>query len=203
MNHGDVDHAAMGHGGMDHEGMDMAPAGIPLAEGAEDRDGLEMDVLRVPLGPVLPYWPAGLVLRCVLHGDVIAEAQPTVLPVAHLRDITDQTSPSMRAARDCDCAADVLALAGWRTAASSARRITADLVAGGDAATAAAALDRLHRQVTRSYVLRWSLRGLGPVTAEQLAEHGPAEHLLGDVHDRLIATLIRAREELGAGPQDP
>ena len=25
--------------------MDMAPAGIPLAGGADDRDGLEMDVL--------------------------------------------------------------------------------------------------------------------------------------------------------------
>ncbi len=55
--------------------MEMAPAGISLAGGAEDRDGLEMDVLHLPLGPVLPHWPAGLVVRCVLHGDVVAEVE--------------------------------------------------------------------------------------------------------------------------------
>ena len=38
---------------------DMSPDGIPLAEGADDRDGLEMDVLHLPLGPVLAHWPAG------------------------------------------------------------------------------------------------------------------------------------------------
>ena len=37
---------------MDHGGMSMPePGGIPLAGGGPDRDGLEMDVLTVPLGP--------------------------------------------------------------------------------------------------------------------------------------------------------
>ena len=54
---------------------DMSPDGIPLAEGAEDRDGLEMDVLHLPLGPVLAHWPAGVVLRVTLHGDVVADAE--------------------------------------------------------------------------------------------------------------------------------
>ncbi|WP_237051125.1 hypothetical protein [Mycobacterium avium] len=52
MEHGDMDHSAMdhsGHHGMDHGGMEMAPAGIALAEGGEDRDGLEMDVLHLRL----------------------------------------------------------------------------------------------------------------------------------------------------------
>src|SRR5699024_11402590 len=74
--HGGMDHSGHGsHGGMDHSGhsghgghggMDMAPEGISLAQGGQDRDGLEMDVLHLPLGPVLPFWPAGLVLtaRC-------------------------------------------------------------------------------------------------------------------------------------------
>ncbi|GMA41922.1 hypothetical protein [Mobilicoccus caccae] len=57
--HGDMDHGDMDHGDMDHGDMEMAPGGIPLAGGAEDRDGLEMDVLEVPLGPVLPHWPPG------------------------------------------------------------------------------------------------------------------------------------------------
>ena len=43
----------------DHGDMQMAPSGIPLAEGGQDRDGLEMDVLHVRLGPVLRHWPAG------------------------------------------------------------------------------------------------------------------------------------------------
>ncbi|GAB2877798.1 hypothetical protein GCM10022245_11220 [Streptomyces mayteni] len=34
-------------------------AGIPLAERGDDRDGLRLDVLRLPLGPVLLDWPAG------------------------------------------------------------------------------------------------------------------------------------------------
>ncbi len=56
------------------EEEEMAPGGIPLAEGAEDRDGLEMDVLVHPLGPLLNHWPGGLELRTTLHGDVVAEA---------------------------------------------------------------------------------------------------------------------------------
>src|SRR5699024_5964325 len=66
-----------GHGG--HGGMDMAPGGIPLAQGGEDRDGLEMDVLHLALGPVLPFWPAGLVLRCSLQGDVVVDAEAAVI----------------------------------------------------------------------------------------------------------------------------
>src|SRR5699024_10599404 len=81
---GHADHG--GHEG--HEGhgdMDMAPAGIPLAEGGEDRDGLEMDVLHLPLGPVLPFWPAGLVLHCSLQGDVVVDATASVIDATEHR----------------------------------------------------------------------------------------------------------------------
>ena len=83
-----MDHGGHGmdHGGMDHGDMEMSPGGIPLAEGGEDRDGLEMDVLHVRLGPVLPHWPAGLVLRCSLQGDVIAEAQAELVDGPALQD---------------------------------------------------------------------------------------------------------------------
>ena len=72
MDHGDMDHGDMDHGS-------MSPDGIPLAEGAEDRDGLEMDAIHLPLGPVLRHWPAGVVLRLTLHGDVVADAEVTRL----------------------------------------------------------------------------------------------------------------------------
>ncbi|RJL24836.1 hypothetical protein D5H75_29100 [Bailinhaonella thermotolerans] len=52
----------------------MAPGGLPMAGRAGDRDGLRLDVLHVPLGPVLADWPAGLVVELVLQGDVVQEA---------------------------------------------------------------------------------------------------------------------------------
>ena len=113
MSHGAHDsHAGHGgmtgeHGGMDHGGMDMAPAGIALAQGGEDRDGLEMDVLHLRLGPVLPFWPVGLVLRCSLQGDVIVDAEASVIdagdqPSGHDAGQGDATS---RVAHRCDNAA--------------------------------------------------------------------------------------------------
>ena len=75
MDHGDMDHGDMDHGDMDHGDMDMAPGGLALAEGADDRDGLEMDVLEHALGPVLDRWPGGLELRVTLHGDVVSAAE--------------------------------------------------------------------------------------------------------------------------------
>lgn len=57
-----------------HGGHDMGiVAGLPMAERADDRDGLRLDRLHVPLGPVLPDWPSGLVLRLELQGDVVHE----------------------------------------------------------------------------------------------------------------------------------
>ncbi len=79
--HGDME-MNMDGGGMDM-GMDMPmPGGIPLASGGPDRDGLDLDLLHLPLGPVLAHWPAGLVVHCSLQGDVIVSAEAEVLPAA-------------------------------------------------------------------------------------------------------------------------
>ncbi len=115
----DGDDMDMGGDDMDMDmDMEMAPSGIPLAEGGEDRDGLEMDVLHLPLGPVLPHWPAGLVLRCALQGDVVVEATAEVLAAADAADGPDgsdgpdrplptpEPSADERAARCCDEVAD-------------------------------------------------------------------------------------------------
>ncbi|MEP7738957.1 hypothetical protein ABKW28_14980 [Nocardioides sp. 31GB23] len=79
---------------IDARERDREPAGswveddLPLAEGDDDRDGLEMDVLVHPLGPLLDHWPGGLELRTRLHGDVVAHvevhrpASPAHLPAA-------------------------------------------------------------------------------------------------------------------------
>ncbi|WP_406079090.1 hypothetical protein [Micromonospora sp. NBC_00858] len=197
MGHGmDMGHAGMGHGGMSHGGMDMAPAGIPMARGGEDRDGLELDVLHLRLGPVLPYWPTGLVLRCSLQGDLIVHAEVTLVDAHDARHHAGVRRTHHRAARRCDNAAGLLALTGWQDAAGRARRLRDRLLSDGDRRTTARDLDRLHRRVKRSWLLRWSLRGVGYLSAADLARLDLPGHLRGDTHDRLLSMIQRAAGDI-------
>lgn len=181
---GDVEPPGHAH----HHAM-TAPAGIPLAGERDDRDGLRLDALHLPLGPVLPQWPAGLVLHCALHGDVVADAE-----VETLHGVADAaaTPPFPRAAA-LDAAARLLALTGWNDAAATARRLR-DLVldARSEPEHLARRIDQLRARVTRSRLLRWLLRGLGTVDTETLRRHRLPTTARGDVHDRLAAILTRA-----------
>jgi hypothetical protein len=182
--HEGMDHG--GHEGMDHGGMEMSPGGIPLAEGGEDRDGLEMDVLQVCFGPVLPHWPAGLVLRCSLQGDVIVEVQAELVD-GPARQGDDVVGP----ARRIDNIASLLALAGWDDAAAEARRIRdTALEPGGGAAESE--LERLRRRVRRSWTLRWSLRGVRRLSDEDAIAWGLPADAVGDTYERLMGMLDRA-----------
>ncbi len=184
------DHGDGDHGDMDDGDMEMAPGGIPLAEGGEDRDGLEMDVLTVRLGPLLPHWPAGLVLHCSLQGDVVTEARAEVLDESP----PAPTGPADRA-RSIDSLVSLLALAGWDDAAAQARRLRdAALRPDGDtpAAVAEASAAHLRRRVRRSWLLRWSLRGVRPVADDEAAARGLPADAAGDTYDRLLRLLDRA-----------
>lgn len=189
----------MGRGGMDMS-MDMAPDGIELAGGFEgDRDGLEMDVLHVTLGPVLPAWPAGLVLRAMLSGDVLVEAEVEVLDDG----LPDPGGLPAVAALRCDRAAMLLALAGADDVAAGLRQVRDDLLAGTEPDRVRPALERLAHKVERSRLLRWSLRGLGRLDDAALEHHGLPASCGGDVHDRLLALLAAAVDALrGAGDHD-
>ena len=191
--HGDGHGAHQGHsdqGGHEgHEGMDMSPGGIPLAEGGEDRDGLEMDVLKIRLGPVLPHWPAGLVLDCSLQGDLITEARAEVLSAG---DASGDEAGAR--ARQLDNLVSVLALAGWEDAAAQARKVR-DAALGTEHGPADGnGLERLRRRVRRSWTLRWSLRGLRPLTEEEVRHHGLPVDAVGDTYDRVIRMVDRAAE---------
>ena len=50
------------------------PYGRPLTGTAADRDGLQLDQLRLPLGPFFSPFPPGLVLELKMQGDVVQEA---------------------------------------------------------------------------------------------------------------------------------
>ncbi len=190
MGHGDMDHGDMDHGDMDHRDMEMAPDGIPLAEGEDDRDGLEMDVLRLRLGPVLPCWPAGLVLSCTVNGDVISRADGSMIdaPDNAALNISQASSPAWRA----DNIARFLTLAGCEDTAALAGQVRDGQLTSYSAPEIGASLERLRRQVNRSRLLRWSLQGLGPLTPEDLDKHDLPRHLKGDTWDRLMVMLDRA-----------
>ena len=191
MDHGSMDHGSMSMGHGHHMHMDMSgPAGIPLAQGEDDRDGLEMDALHVTLGPILPAWPADLVLRCTLHGDTIAAAEAEILPAAEPPPL----APDERGALLVDAAARVVQLAGWDPVGIALRRVRDGLLDPGfDRRRAADRLQRLDRRIRRSRTLRWSVRGVRPSSGRERAA-GP------DAHELLLALLAHAVEAVGGSP---
>jgi hypothetical protein len=154
------DHVQHGeHHAHDMGGMEM-PGGIPMADRADDRDGLKLDRLTVPLGPVLPAWPPGLLVRTTLQGDVIQEATAeAVMTATHgPAPFWDSVTSDRIAARRLDSCARLLTIAGWEYAAVTAARLRDDLLSGADVD---ARFARWARQIRRSRILRWSLTGIG------------------------------------------
>jgi hypothetical protein len=159
------DHADHGGGHHGHHGHGGTVAGLPMAELGPDRDGLTLDRLHVPLGPVLPDWPAGLVVRVTLQGDVIQEASADVLDAGHAVPFEWPSA----AARELDGLARFLGVAGWPSAAGQARRLRDAALSGDRIETGAAAL---LRRIRRSRTLRWLVRGIpaGPTDVAALLE---------------------------------
>jgi len=82
--HGGHDHGGHDHGGHDHGGHDHGASGfMSMIEVTKDlprsADGLQMDWLEVPFGPVFPGLPGGLKLTLTLDGDGVTEGQATSL----------------------------------------------------------------------------------------------------------------------------
>ncbi|MEQ7845729.1 hypothetical protein [Nocardioides kribbensis] len=189
MGHGEMDHGEMGHGEMGgHDHMDMSgPGGVPLAMGGADRDGLGMDVLHLRLGPILPLWPAGLVLALALQGDVVTEAT--------VEQVAEEDPGSVPAAYRCDAAAALLTLAGAPRLAAQASRARDQLLEDSTRADGLATLADLRRRIARSVTLRWSLRDLALVPGRAATAALLPEVWRGDVLDRLVRLLDLALAE--------
>jgi len=181
----DMDHGDMGHGDMDMSG----PGGIELAGGDTDRDGLEMDVLSVRLGPALPAWPAGLVMSVTLAGDLVTSADVEV--IGENPGSTGFTAMSGReqAALIADRIGWLLLLAGAGRAEGRLRQVRDGLLDGADIAWCTGRLRRLTARLDRSRSLRWSLRDLGRIDQGVLQELDLPLHWAGDVLDRLQRRL--------------
>ncbi|MEU2069960.1 hypothetical protein [Streptomyces anulatus] len=215
------------HGGHEgHGGMEM-PGGLPMAEQGEDRDGLTLDRLHVPLGPFLADWPAGLTLRLVLQGDVVQAADLAEAPALAPRPVepfwaqpwlraaageavSSGEAARRRAASHLDSLGRLLAVAGWPAEATKAHRLRDDLLDGAPAAALASRLERLVRRIGRSRTLFWLTRGIGVVTAQdarQAGVSGPAARADGDVPARYRQWLADIRHDVARlddpSPLDP
>ena len=210
---GSPGHKNGGPGGMQMpSGMDMAggmgmagemgmAGGLRVASRGEDRDGLKLDQLHVPLGPFLPDWPAGLVVRVTLQGDVIQHAtagfvgvtgegrpywyEPWLRAAGERADVGE--AARRRTAAYLDSLGRFLAVAGWDLAAVTARRLRDESLANAPEATLGPAVCKFARRVCRSRVLAWATRGLGvlsPAEAVAAGVGGPALRAGGDVCTR-------------------
>jgi hypothetical protein len=180
-------------GGHDMSGHDMGQmlvAGLPLADVAPARDGLTLDVVHLPLGPVLTHWPAGLVVNTSVQGDVITDVAVQLWPAAPHPSPPALTGTSRAyAAWASDHAARLLDLAGWARAAAHTRAAR-DLLIEAEALPAEQAHQREEQargmltttaaRLRRSRLLRWALGDLGVLTGP----HVPTR-LQGDVLTRL------------------
>ncbi|MEW2630822.1 hypothetical protein AB0903_03995 [Streptomyces sp. NPDC048389] len=225
---GHDDHAARSHGAADgSDDEHRMPDGLPMAEQGPDRDGLALDRLHVPLGPLLGDWPSGLTLRLTLQGDVVQEA--TVEAARPLRtapatsfwsepwgramageQVEAGEAARRRAASHLDSLGRFLAVAGWPAAATAARRVRDDLLAGAAADAVRPRAHRLAGRVGRSRALYWLTRGIGHLTAADAAAAGvggPAARADGDVPARYRLWLAEVLDDLDrledTSPLDP
>ncbi|MFI7427666.1 hypothetical protein ACIBPB_11840 [Micromonospora sp. NPDC049836] len=198
-----------------HGGMSM-PGQLMMADRADDRDGLKLDVLHLALGPVLADWPAGLVVELTLQGDVVQQASARVLPPASgvARPYWNADDPEVRrrrrAAAHLDSLGRLWAVAGWPAGAASARRLRDDLIDGVPVAEAYRSFRRLDRRARRSRALRWATDGLGALAPADADRAGVGAAAGGDVTarwrcwltatDRLLAGAEPARTAPGDGP---
>jgi hypothetical protein len=196
-----------------HEHHMGSPAGLAMAGRAPDRDGLQLDVLRVPLGPVLPEWPAGLRVTVTLQGDVVQAAEVEVLhgeggtpfwdepwlAVSTGRAVTSGVAARRRAASHLDSVGRLLAVAGWPSATARARRLRDDVLAGRPSAELEDSYKPFARRLGRSRLLRWMTRDIGVIDDAVIDRHGlagPVARHRGDVAARLRGWLAETGEAL-------
>ncbi|MGW4102230.1 hypothetical protein [Streptomyces sp. NPDC004976] len=178
-----------------------------MADRADDRDGLRLDRLHVPLGPALADWPAGLVLRLSLQGDIVQQAAVESAAPASSRPpfwnepwlrahMGKRVSRGDAARRLCAAHLDSLgrffAVTGWADMAARVRHVRDRALAGASAAELFALVRPLIRRAERSRTLRWLTAGLGPLVAEHayhLGVTGPALLADGDAHSRMLVWL--------------
>jgi hypothetical protein len=166
------------------------PAGLTMAYRSADRDGLSLDVLHVPLGPILHGWPAGLRLRTRLQGDIVQAADTDVDAIiaadggpgsywdepwrAALAgdEVSVVVAERRRAASHLDSVARFLVVAGEEVAALRAARLRDQVLGGEDVGPIRAGVGRLRRRLDRLRLLDRLTAGVAPVPASVAEREG-------------------------------
>ncbi|MFB9729047.1 hypothetical protein [Haloechinothrix salitolerans] len=173
------------------------PEEPPMAGMVEDRDGLMLDALHVPLGPALPFWPPGLRLHVQLRGDVIGHAHAETLGVDGVTGSFWDTAPA--GVRALDACVRLFGVAGWHAAHTRCLVLRDRLLAraggdhqgerGGRRADGGDVRAEVRRLARKARFLDPELRGLAPVPG------------VGDAADRLRTWLaVAAGGESEAAP---
>lgn len=169
--------------------MGGTPYGRPMPMTGPDRDGLELDQVRMRLGPFLPGFPAGLAMDAVLQGDVLQHvtlapnpfapalattAGAAVGELAHRPFARAATEPvpvaeleRARARHHLAWLAEFLALHALPALATRAAAL-----AETEPAPRPSDVRRLGRLLGRTAALRLATRGVGPLPAERVGAHG-------------------------------
>jgi hypothetical protein len=186
------------------------PYGRPMAERADDRDGLALDQVQLRLGPFLPPFPPGLSLDVALQGDVFQEVAVVRTPRGPAADRGDHEVGVFLRALDAPVRIADLELARARShlrwlaralealelpaLGARALRLALDLtVTSGDD------VRRLARGVRRSRALGWATRGVGRLEPANVAgQVGPVARACGLDED--LRSEDPAYRELGFRP---
>jgi hypothetical protein len=159
------------------------PYGRPMAELGPDRDGLQLDVLPLRVGPFYPRFPAGFSLDLKLAGDVIVEVALAPNPYAGsaVAPRPDQ-EPFVRALHEAVSIAELeMARARshlrWLAEALIAQELRALGVRALRLATTirpgdGAEVSRLARLLGMTQVLTWPTKRVGRIAGQDVAGMG-------------------------------
>jgi len=196
MDMGGMDMGGMDMGGGDMGGMDMGGGGMSMVMMTKDlprsADGLPMEWVEAPFGPLFPGLPGGLALSFTLDGDAVAKA--TITPGTLGRGL-DATWPGSAATLpDRLARLDPLTPVSYRLLAV---RALEDIVgATVDAVTSAARVGALERERALSH-LGWLALFAG-LLGDRWIEDCAASLQLALVRTDDVATIERLRGEVGA-----
>lgn len=137
--HGDVEHGDMDHGSMHHGGMDHGDGGfMSMIAMTKDLprspDGLPMEWVQTPFGPLFNGLPAGLAPTLTLDGDVVAGVD--LAPVATRRSNLETLEGPIGSFPDRLSALDPLGPVAYRLLAERALEAVAGDAAADDIAPA-------------------------------------------------------------------
>lgn len=171
-----------------------------MAERQEDRDGLKLDTLHLPLGPVLWGWPPGLTIQVRLQGDIIQDASLDLESFRPARSWWNEpwhyvlegkvptrcTLERLRAVSHLDSLIRLLNVAGDPGSSLLATRLRDHLLAGARAAPLLTGLRFLKNRITTARLLDRITDGIGVISLDEAREFhlsGPALRACGEVQD--------------------